>query len=490
MKITSYNCKGFKYRNFDYLKHLFNGCDILLLQETWLYEFENREFKKVLPECQYYAVSQMDDSDICRVGRPFGGCAILYHSNLTCSFSPIITASQRICAVVIKSETLNILMITVYMPCDDNSDQNFTIYGEILYEISNLIHLYGGYDIILGGNFNVDFDRTNSLNLSILKQFLADENLLCPTLTICENNWTFENSMGNRSFIDHFIVSANIFNCDITVSYDGFNLSDHNAVTLKTSHVSDTHSAKEYISTFNDWDNATDISIRDYKSVLDEYLMPFELPVSALNCNDFLCDKHDDVLIQKLDEFLNIIKFSADNSIPIKNKNRNKKGIPGCNSFVKPYKEKSIFWNDVWKNAGKPVDGQVAQLRRFSRTKYHWAVRVAKREANDTILNNTADQLMNKSFNQFWKSIKCMNGQEKVVSKVVDGQYTDQSIVNIFWDKYNKLYHSVIDNDFNDKINEVNKLVKEKCNKGRCQSSNSHSITLQIIKNVISSLNK
>ncbi len=31
-----------------------------------------------------------------------------------------------------------------------------------------------------------------------------------------------------------------------------------------------------------------------------------------------------------------------------------KRGVPGWNEFVKPYKDKSIFWNDVWKNAGSP----------------------------------------------------------------------------------------------------------------------------------------
>ena len=118
----------------------------------------------MLPECQYYAVSSMDSSNIHQVGRPFGGCAILYHRDLACSFNPITTASNRLCAVTIKSESFNVLLITAYMPCDDNSDQNFTIYGELLYEISNLINLYVGYDVILGGDFNVDFNRTNSAN--------------------------------------------------------------------------------------------------------------------------------------------------------------------------------------------------------------------------------------------------------------------------------------------------------------------------------------
>ena len=38
-KILSYNCAGFK-SNYDYInKTVFENCDILLLQETWLYNF-------------------------------------------------------------------------------------------------------------------------------------------------------------------------------------------------------------------------------------------------------------------------------------------------------------------------------------------------------------------------------------------------------------------------------------------------------------------
>ena len=74
LKITSFNCQGFKFRNYDYLKEIFNKCDIIILQETWLYNFEHSMFNNVLPLSQYHAISAMDDSDIGRNGRPYGGC--------------------------------------------------------------------------------------------------------------------------------------------------------------------------------------------------------------------------------------------------------------------------------------------------------------------------------------------------------------------------------------------------------------------------------
>ena len=81
----------------------------------------------------------MTKAEIGRKGRPFGGCAVIWHKNLTLSVTPVNTISSRICAVNVKYEQLQFMLITVYMPNDDNSVSNYDIYGDILAEISSLI---------------------------------------------------------------------------------------------------------------------------------------------------------------------------------------------------------------------------------------------------------------------------------------------------------------------------------------------------------------
>ena len=57
----------------------------------------------------------------------------------------------------------------------------------------------------------------------------------------------------------------------------------------------------------------------------------------------------------------------AELTIPTQNVNSNGKGgIPGWNDFVKPYKDKSIFWNELWVSDGKPVSGVLFDLRKFA----------------------------------------------------------------------------------------------------------------------------
>ena len=274
LNIASYNCQGAKFRNYDYIKDTFNKCDILLLQETWMYNFEHSQFINFLPNCQYTAVSAMDDVDIHRSGRPKGGCAVLWRRDLAISFMPVHTNSKRICAVHAKSEHINCMIISVYMPIDDNTNVSFNFYGDTLYELSSLVSLYDDCDFIIGGDFNVDFSRKNSRNLGLFKVFVNDEDFICPSLHHLNKNYTREDNLGNRSFIDHFLVSKNVINSNFSVAYDGCNLSDHNPISISTMYNNkSTYSSNSCSYKILDWGKASDANIQSYKMLLNHYLI-------------------------------------------------------------------------------------------------------------------------------------------------------------------------------------------------------------------------
>ena len=52
---------------------------------------------------------------------------------------PINTNSLHICAVTMKSENTRLLIMSVYMPNDNNSHSSYEEYGEVLYEISSIV---------------------------------------------------------------------------------------------------------------------------------------------------------------------------------------------------------------------------------------------------------------------------------------------------------------------------------------------------------------
>ena len=180
----------------------------------------------------------MDSSDVIRTGRPYGGCAILWHGNLALSIIPIETRSERICAVLIKSENVSLVLCNVYMPGDNNTQESFGIFGDVLFEILTIFDLYRGHDFIVGGDFNVDFKRTGSRNLGLLNQFIEEEMLCCVSLQCPNTEFTYQNSVGNKSFIDHFIVSESLNNCKVNISYDGNNFTEHKPLTFETTCLS------------------------------------------------------------------------------------------------------------------------------------------------------------------------------------------------------------------------------------------------------------
>ena len=488
LKITSFNCQGFKFRNYNYVNEIFKLCNILMLQETWLFNFEHNNFIKEIPNCQYYAISDMDEAELSRVGRPKGGVAILWQKDLKLTFIPILTNSKRLCALNIKSDTCNIIMINVYMPNDNDTEDSYNMYGDILSEISSILNSHDNCNFIIGGDFNVDYGRFNSRNLSLFKEFIELETLTCATFSIIRNNFTRIGSLGEKSFIDHYIVSQNL-NCVTDIRYDGHNLSDHMPVNLQTDISSNFVTNSNAISYKHDWNNITDDKICKYKELLNQAFQEFVIPQSILNCTNFQCKEHNNTILELIEDFMKLISDCGDNTIGVKLiGNSNKPGIMGWNDFIQPYKEKSIFWHNIWQSAGCPVTGQLAELRRFSRAKYHWAIKRTKREANEYILNKTADQLVNKSFDNFWSTIKSMKGSDKTIASVVDGQTTNAAISDRFGGIYKDLYNSIGDVDLVNIIDNVNILVDEKCCSGMCTSTHCHTVTGENVNKAIHKL--
>ena len=223
----------------------------------------------------------------------------------------------------------------------------------------------------------------------------------------------------------------------VDVNYDGQNLSDHKPVNLQTDIQSEMTKNKNITNFSHNWNNVTEEKIMGYKSLLNCQFQNFPISQEMVNCNNFQCMQHNDEIIDTLENFMSLIIECTNDTIGVK-KHSNKQGvIPGWNSFVQPFKDKSIFWHNVWRDSGSPKHGQIAENRRLARAKYHWAIKQTKKEANNYILNKTADQLSNKSFNDFWKTIKKLKGNNKTIASVVDGKTTDDEISN----RFRYLYH-------------------------------------------------
>ena len=279
LKIVSYNTKGFKFRNFGYLNQIFDRCDVMMLQETWLYNFESFHISSNLKGSQYHCISAMPDDDIGRQGRPYGGLAIIWHNNCNMLVKGITVTSKRLCAVTLDYDNDNFVLINVYMPIDDNSTHSFDEIGDILSEIESIATVYGDRQIFICGDFNIDFKR-NSMNLNLLKNFMRAESLTSCYHIFNNDDFTYISPNGYKSYIDHILFKSKDAGVvlDHMIWIEGGNLSDHNPVCFDININSNNLLKKsENSNTANfvgvDWSKASDEDINYYKFVMGQLLL-------------------------------------------------------------------------------------------------------------------------------------------------------------------------------------------------------------------------
>ena len=493
LKIISFNCKGFKNRNYDFLKDVFDKCDILLIQESWLFDFEIKNVTDVLSNSSCIGISAMKDCDIGRQGRPFGGCLIVYKRNLAIPVNKVATSSSRLCVASLTNEYFKILVISVYMPVDDNSNVSFIEYGEIMNEMSGLLKIYNDFTIIIGGDFNTDFKR-QSLNLNLLNNFITVESLICSSL-IFEPDFTFENSFGARSTIDHFILSENVFNdiIDFKVLDEGNNLSDHCPIFISLSCTNEIFKkSKHYIDKLiinYKWHEASDEHLNNYKETLDILLEDIILPAEVSNCADKFCTGHTDQILSYFRNIVNIMSCASRLTIPnnmnkITKFNKNNKR-PGWNMFVKQYKDSAISWHKEWSDAGRPSQGHLFNMRKQSRSQYHEAINFIKKNKDWIVKLNIANALKYKNYSDFWKEIRNIKGVNNGCSvNIIDNVIGDVNISNLFKERYDRLYNE-FDNDF-DSFNVLYDDINCICCSNKCKFS--HNVTADDVKFSIKNL--
>ena len=368
ISVTTFNCKGFKFRNFSFIKKIFDECSILLLQEHWLFNFEFKEFDKVLGDCGFHAKSSMKDDEMLR-GRCYGGTAIIWHKSIKFSMTPINTVSDRICVVKCIANNREFLIFSVYMP--ENVRGNDTEFEDILYEIVLICNENENCDLIIGGDFNCDFIRED-VRGRVLQGWMGLLEIKCPALLHDIRKPTFHGPDGRSSVLDYIFLNERIFNDMIfwDVHDRGDNLSDHSPKKITLScNIEKLPTAGSELSSstsYSQWKKASREHIENYQESLDALLSQIDLPLDAITCSNFShCQVHYPDFIKLLHSVMDACERASQQCIPAampngeRDRNRN---IPGWNEFVRDKRETSLFWHEIWKESGRPREGWIAMI--------------------------------------------------------------------------------------------------------------------------------
>ena len=108
---------------------------------------------------------------------------------------------------------------------------------------------------------------------------------------------------------------------------------------------------------------------------------------------------------------LEYVESAAFESLPIfcaqiPRSSLNKKTIPGWSEQVKPFRDKAMFWDQIWKSAGKPVNCELHNIKKRSRNLYHYKLRKVKKSEDFIRKHNLLNACLNGFVNHLKKSKK------------------------------------------------------------------------------------
>jgi len=363
------------------------------------------------------------------IGRPSGGTAILVKNKFAgCAVN--IATSERFTVV----KMANWLLICVYLPCT-GTDNRLLLYSDVLQDLQSVISVHNECDCLIGGDFNTDLTTDNHFNI-IVNNFIANNNLYrCDIILPVASKYTYINeSLSCMSTIDYMRTS----NTDRTVAFNildiDLNLSDHLPImAVCTRDHLDGLAASACLNPTADvthfrWDHAPLDSYYEHTRLL---LQPVhdELVLLLQNCDKMATNCITDAVDKLYENVVSALQQSADLFIPKRKHNFYKFW---WNQELEELKDKSIASCRLWKDAGKPRQGQIHAKYKQDKLLYKKRLREERAQETCVFTNELHDALMHKSGQAFWKSwnSKFANKSNKILQ--VDGTADNCEIVNNF----------------------------------------------------------
>ncbi|ELT97547.1 hypothetical protein CAPTEDRAFT_202914 [Capitella teleta] len=418
LNLGSWNSRGHGPDRLIYIEHLLQKCNILLIQEHWLFDSELSKLAyNSSTEITVMGSSGMDPEKLL-VGRPYGGCALLYKTCLRCSITPIPVDSRRIFACIIEMVGFTkFILINAYMPCDSHNIVLNDEYKEILNDVESVIVLHHEIDhVIIGGDLNTDISRVRSVH----------------------------SATGAQSVLDHFIVSENLFGSieSYLCLHEGDNLSDHLPVCLNLDvKASFAPQSNAYALNCPSWQRATVQDKAAYQLRLKELLREGDIPFDVFSCRPFecVCEDHGRMIEQYYSDVMSAMITASKECIP----SRSKKKAAGWSTYVSHHQEESIFWHRIWLSSGRPRTGWVQDIRKKTRAQYKRISRWVLRNQGKLSADRMAQALSKNNSRDLWREVKKLKGGSYAQPRVVDEVEGAKDVCELFRQKYEDLYSSV-----------------------------------------------
>ncbi|ELU18849.1 hypothetical protein CAPTEDRAFT_210322 [Capitella teleta] len=165
LTLCTYNSTGLGDRQTDFIAEMLSAKkpDVLLLQETWLFESQLTKISSLHSDYIAHGVSGMPERREFIGGRPFGGVAFLWHRSLAASTKIVRCENKRLCAIYITMNTTTVLLVNAYFPCDNHLKTSVDAEYQAALDSALCLWIESDADVvILGVDLNTDISRNNA----------------------------------------------------------------------------------------------------------------------------------------------------------------------------------------------------------------------------------------------------------------------------------------------------------------------------------------
>ena len=160
--------------------------------------------------------------------------------------------------------------------------------------------------------------------------------------------------------------------------------------------------------------------------------------------------------------------------------------MPGWKEEVAPAQKDSVFWHAVWRSAGRPSGGELYNVMRSTRAKYHTAIRRVRRAADQIKAQKLFEASLDGGVNLINEMKKSHGGKHSPeLPENVAGANGPEEVCEKFRTVYSELYNSA---ESSDKMNIIKKRVEEGISDGSTHEV--EKITSKVVKLAAASMKK
>ena len=444
LNIATYNCQGFKSSE-PHIRDLLSQVHILALQETWLCSDELNKPNNLHKDFVSFSVSAVDDTQVLRRGRPYGGLTFLWHRSLSTYISVGNAEDPRVMSITYKDERHSMLLVNVYLPTNsrENSDEQALCLGKLAAIIDNAqeqnVCIVGDFNAAPGTEYYEDIQHMCSERDMVI----ADVRALPPSTFTHVNHGCL-----SRTWLDHVVLSPCLYSVmdECTILYNSVT-SDHFPllVGLKVTGLPALAHVRQACESRVKWNFEDAAKREEYGRVVTELLRGVDIDPVRVCCFQHNCQNgthHGE--IDRLHSAVVECMMLAGKTV-FGTGRRKWRQTPGWNEFVREAHSAARVSFLEWRANGGPRWGPLAEEMRRTRARFKLCLRWCRAHEEELKAQALGAKLARGSTTDFWRSLRAINPDSRKLPLRVDQAVGEEGIAAMWGEHFRGILNCVKD---------------------------------------------